>query len=108
MTRGPAAARSHRMRLREITPDRLVIETDNVSAIKLFVVSLFDPGELRALYVAQRDQGGWSYYSLSGAAVGASALALGHDDSYVNRALALYAHVAGLDPCALATAREPG
>ena len=103
---GPGGGAVYRMRLREIDADRIVVETENVTAIKVFVVPLFDPGALRAFYVAERDQaGGWAYYSLSGATTGASRLALGHDDSYVNRALALYAHLADLDPCTLATAR---
>jgi hypothetical protein len=103
----PGSGAVYRMRLREVTADRLVIETENVTAIKFLVVSLFDPGELRALYVAERaPDGGWTYYSLSGATAGASPLAQGHDASYVNRALALYAHVAGADPCALARAEE--
>jgi Family of unknown function (DUF6675) len=105
---GPGSGAVYRMRLRAVTPDRLVVETENVTAIKLFVISLFEPGALRAFYVVERAQGdGWTYYSLSGATAKASALALGHDASYINRALALYAHLAGLDPCALATARDP-
>ena len=100
---GPAAGAVFRMRLRAVAPDRLVLATENVSAIKLLLVPLFAPGELRALYVIERaEDGGWTYYSLSGTAAGASPLARGHDASYVNRALSLYAYVAGLDPCALA------
>ncbi len=104
---GPGGGAVYRMHLRAVTPDRLVVETENVTAIKVFVVSLFAPGALRSFYVAERDRrGGWDYYSLSGATTDASELALGHDASYVNRALALYAHLADLDPCALATARD--
>ena len=100
---GPAGGAVYRMRLREVAPDRLVLEIENVSAIKLLLAPLFEPGELHALYFIERDQGGgWTYYSLSGATAGVSPLARAHDASYVNRALALYAHVAGLDPCRLA------
>ena len=104
---GPGGGAVYRMRLREVTPERLVVETENVGAITVLMVPLFGPGELRALYVLERGQdGGWTYYSLSGATTGASPFAQGHDASYVNRALALYAHVAGADPCALARAEE--
>jgi hypothetical protein len=100
---GPAAGAVYRMRLREVAPDRLVLEIENVSAIKLLLAPLFEPGELRALYFIARDRGGgWTYYSLSGATAGVSPLARGHDASYVNRALALYAYLAGVDPCTLA------
>jgi Family of unknown function (DUF6675) len=106
---GPGGGAVYRMRLREIAPDRLVLETENVSAIKLLLVPLFEPGELRALYTVERDQGGgWTYYSLSGVTAGASLLALGHDASYANRALALYAYLAGVDPCTLAAAPGTG
>ena len=104
---GPSGGAVYRMRLHEVTSDRLVVETENVSAIKVLVMPLFGPGDLRAFYVAERGRGGgWTYYGLNGATVGTNPLALGHDNSYVNRALALYAHLAGLDPCSLAAARE--
>jgi hypothetical protein len=104
---GPGGGAVYRMRLREVAPDRLVLEIENVGAIKVLLVPLFGPAELRALYVVEREQGGgWAYYSLSGATAGASPLAQGHHASYVNRALALYAHMAGVDPCALARAEE--
>jgi hypothetical protein len=97
---GPGGGAVYRMRLHEVAPDRLVLETENVTAIKVLLVPLFGPGTLRALYILQREQdGGWTYYSLSGATAAASALAGGHDASYVNRALALYAHLAAIDPC---------
>ena len=105
---GPGGGAVYRMRLREVAADRLVLETENVSAIMVLMMPLFEPGELRALYVVKRDSGGgWTYYSLSGVTSGGSPLARGHDASYVNRALALYAHLAGVDPCTLATGREP-
>ncbi len=106
---GPGGGAVYRMRLRAVAPDRLVLETENVSPITLLMLPLFEPGELRALYVVERDQGGaWTYYSLSGATAGVSLLALGHDASYANRALALYAYLAGVDPCTLATAPATG
>ena len=96
----PGGGAVYRMRLREVTPNRLVLETENVSRIELLLVPLFAPGQLRALYILEREQGNaWTYYSLSGTTAGVNPIARGHDASYVNRALALYAHIAGLDPC---------
>jgi hypothetical protein len=101
---GPGGGAVYRMRLHEVTPNRLVLETENVSRIELLrVVPLFAPGELRALYILQREKrDAWAYYSLSGTTAGVNPIARGHDASYVNRALALYAYLAGLDSCALA------
>jgi choline dehydrogenase-like flavoprotein len=58
------------------------------------------PGTLRALTILERaPDGAWTYYSLSGATAAANPLAGGHDASYLNRALALFAHLAAIDPC---------
>ena len=103
---GPGGGAVYRMRLRAVAADRLVLETENVSPITLLMLPLFEPGELRALYVVERDQGAWTYYSLSGATAGVSWFARGHDASYANRALALYAYLAGVDPCTLAAAPQ--
>jgi hypothetical protein len=97
---GPGNGAVYRLRLREVAPDRLIVETENVGAIRVLLVPLFKPGELRALYVLERDaKGVWSFYSLTGTMAGASPLAGGHEASYVNRALALYGHIASVEPC---------
>jgi hypothetical protein len=100
----------YRLRVREVAPDRLILETENVGAIRVLLVPLFQPGELRALYVLERDaKEVWSFYSLTGTTAGASPLAGGHEASYVNRALALYGYIAGVEPCsAPLKAREGG
>jgi hypothetical protein len=97
---GPGGGTVYRLQVREVAPDRLILETENVGAIRLLLVPLFKPGELRALYVLERDaKEVWSFYSLTGPTTGASPLAGGHDASYVNRALALYGYIAGVEPC---------
>jgi hypothetical protein len=96
----PGDGAVYRLRVREVTPDRVIVETENVGAIRVLLVPLFKPGELRALYFLERDaQEFWSYYSLAGTTAGASPLAGGHEASYINRALALYGHIAGVEPC---------
>jgi hypothetical protein len=97
---GPGGGTVYRLRVREMSPDRLVVETENAGTISVVLLPLFEPGELRALYILEPEQPGvWSYYSLTGTTKGASPLAGGHDASYINRALALYGHLAGLKPC---------
>jgi hypothetical protein len=97
---GPGGGAVYRLRVREVAPDRLILGTENVGAIRVLLVPLFQPGELRALYVLERDaKEVWSFYSLTGTTAGASPLAGGHEASYVNRALALYGYIAGVEPC---------
>jgi hypothetical protein len=87
----------YRLRIREIAPDRLVVETENVSTVRYLLVPLAGPGDLQALYFLEYlASGEWGYYSLARTGTGASALLTGHEASYVNRAVALFRHLAGL------------
>jgi hypothetical protein len=93
----------YRMRVGTSGRDRLVVETENVTRVKWHFVTLFPPGAVKAATWMERQSPGiWSNYSLSGTTDGASWLALGHDESYVNRAVAIYRHLLGIP-----TDREP-
>ncbi len=97
---GPGGGAVYRLQVREVAPNRLVLETENVDAIRVLLVPLFKPGELRALYVLERDAREiWSFYSLTGTTTAASPLAGSHEASYINRALALYGYIAGVEAC---------
>jgi hypothetical protein len=39
----------YRMRLLEVAPERLVIQTENVTSVRLWLVPLFGPGEVQAV-----------------------------------------------------------
>jgi hypothetical protein len=81
----------YRMRVREKTSDRLVMEMENASPIRFLAFALFRPGDLQSVYfVERRAPGVWGYYNISRTAKTASRLAGGHEESYVNRAVALY------------------
>ncbi|MEA2782115.1 MAG: hypothetical protein QOK29_3659 [Rhodospirillaceae bacterium] len=85
----------YRMRVREVGPDRFVIAVENASTVWLFLLPLFDPGDLRSLYFVERlSPGIWGFYSLSGFRQGA--LSGGGKGSYINRAVALYRHIGGI------------
>jgi len=86
----------YRMRVRESSPAHLVIETENVTAVRWFTMTLLKPGGLRALYVfRERSRGVWTYHSLTRIAEG-SWLIAGHENSYINRVVALYRHIVDL------------
>jgi len=83
----------YRMRVRESSPARLVIETENVTAVRWFTVTLLAPGGLRALhFFRERSRGVWAYHSVTRIAQG-SWLIAGHENSYINRVVALYRHI---------------
>jgi len=86
----------YRMSLRRTGPDRFVVETENVTSVRWLALTLFKTGDLRSLYVLeQRSADTWSYYALTSIA-GNSWLTAGHEKSYINRAVALYRHFAGI------------
>ena len=87
----------YRLRTLEASADRLVVETENVSPVQAFLLTLFPPGSLRATYFLERRPPGlWFFYGLSSTGAQASALATVSEASYVNRAAALYSHVTGV------------
>ncbi|MHB8720211.1 MAG: DUF6675 family protein [Steroidobacteraceae bacterium] len=86
----------YRVRVREGGRARLVIETENVTALRLLALTLLKPGGMRALYFfEERSRGIWTYYGLTRIAEG-SWLVSGHENSYVNRVVALYRHITGI------------
>ena len=87
----------YRLHVREIGPDWLVVETENVSAVRYLLLHLASPGELQALYFLERQTfNEWGYYSLARTAANTSSLIGGHEASYVNRAVALLRYITGL------------
>ena len=86
----------YRMRVNGAAADRLVVTVENVSPISVFIFTAFDAGDLKSTYIFQRlSPTLWGYYSLSGAREGAVLIG-NHDGSYLNRALAIFRHMAGL------------
>ena len=85
----------YRMRVLQSGPDRVVATVANVSAVRRFMVSVFDPGDLQTTYFLQRlSPEVWGYYGLWGIRTGI--LTEGHDASSINRAVALYRHFTGV------------
>lgn len=88
----------YRMRVLEATPDRVVVEMENVSPVKLLLFSVYGSGDLKATYFLDRvSPTQWRFYSLSSVHETAIAgLGGNHDASYINRAVAFYRHIAGI------------
>jgi hypothetical protein len=87
----------YRLRVSENTPERVVISSDNVTPVRRFIFTLFRPGALQSVLIIERVSPGiFGVFVLSRSGEGASVLTSGHDDSYVNRAAALYRALAGI------------
>ena len=86
----------YRMKVRDLTADGFVVAVENVTPVRSFMLTLFDPGDLQSVHFVQRESPGvFRYYGLAFAGESlASSLAL-PEASYVNRALALYGHLSG-------------
>jgi hypothetical protein len=98
---GPAGGAIYRMRLLEFEPTRLVVTFENVSAVKMLFVTVFAPGALQSVYfldLLSPDEGIWGYYSLTrGTVAELGDLLMEHQTaSYLNRAAAVYRHIAGI------------
>jgi hypothetical protein len=94
---------TYRMRVVSAAPDRLIFETENVTALRYLLVPLFPPHELQAIYFLERESPDiWRFYSITRTGKDSSGLAAGHDASAINRAVAFFRHFAGIP-----TDREP-
>jgi hypothetical protein len=74
--------------------ESLVITTENVSAVQKFMLPLASPGDLQSIhYLTQIAPGTWSYYALARTVEPPLGMfGIVRNESYVNRALALYSH----------------
>ena len=87
----------YRMQVREAGPNRVVLMTENATTIRAVLVPLFSAGELQTLTVVSRTgRDVWAYSSLTRTGPGASRLTDGHEASAINRAVAMFRHVAGV------------
>jgi len=86
----------YRMKVRDLAADRFVVAVDNVTPVRSFMLTLFDPDDLQSVHFVERESPGvYRFYGLAFAGESLpSSLAL-PEASYVNRALALYGHLSG-------------
>ncbi len=79
---------------RVATPDRMVIEIINLTSIRFWFVTLFEPRTLLSVFFIDRlGSGVWGYYGLS---VVRDRSTEGHERSFVNRAAAYYRFITGV------------
>ena len=85
----------YRLRVSASDPRRLVAVVENLSPVRLLLLTVFAPGDLRSAYFLQPVAPGiWGFYALL-LVHAAGPLGSGHEASYVNRSVALFRLVAG-------------
>ena len=88
---------TYRLRIISVSPDRLIYETENISALRYLLVPIFPPHELQAIYFLERESPEiWRYYSMGRTGRNANGLAAGHEASTINRAVAYFRYWAGI------------
>jgi hypothetical protein len=86
----------YRMRVLERAPTRLVVSVENVDRVMFYFLPLFSGGSLRATYFLDKlSPYLWGYYSLSALGRGVVPLVGATAASSLNRAAAIYRHIAG-------------
>jgi hypothetical protein len=92
----------YRMRIRDVTPQSFVVETENLTPVRYLMMQVYRAGDLHtSIYVRRATDNAWNYYSLN-EIVSESRLFAAGDKSYVNRAVAFFRLFAGIP-----TDREP-
>jgi hypothetical protein len=90
---------TYEMRILQVSPDRMIFETENVTTMRYLFVPVFHPREIQSIYFLDREgegDGVWRFYGIARTGANASSLAVGHDASSINRAVAFYRHLAGI------------
>jgi hypothetical protein len=88
---------TYRLHILSVSQDRLVYETENITALRYLMVPIFPPHELQAIYFLDRESPDiWRYYSIARTGKNANGLATGHDASTVNRAVAFFRYLASI------------
>ena len=76
---------------------RIVLTTENVTAIRAALVTLFEPGALQMATVLSNDgPSAWSFYEISRAGADSSSFVAGYQSAYLNRLEAMRRYMAGL------------
>lgn len=87
----------YRMGILERNSRRIVLASENASPVRALSITLFEPGVLQTVqFLERRGPDSWTVYLLSRIDRRASVFAAGHEASFVNRAVALYRHLAGI------------
>jgi hypothetical protein len=88
---------TYRLRIRSAGADHISYEVENVSTIRYLLAAVLQPGDLQSIYFLDSDSADiWRYYAITRAGGRMGLFLKGSHASAVNRAIALYRHIAGI------------
>jgi hypothetical protein len=88
---------TYRATVVESGSDLAIVKSENLTPIRQFLFTIFEPGALQSVVFLQRlSPGVFGVYILTRGGDGTSLLANWHDASYVNRSVALFRQLAGI------------
>ncbi len=86
-----------RLTVRQRTEDRVELATENISAVRFGIFTLFQPQALQtATFFEQRGPGEWGFYQTIGVGEGSDFIAVRSPSPYINRLTAFYRYMAGI------------
>jgi hypothetical protein len=86
-----------RFRVVDRTADRLVATTENLTPIRIAMITIFEPGALQIATVLQRQAGDtWDLYEITRAGANSNSFVSGYGSAYLNRLEAMRRHLAGV------------
>lgn len=87
---------TYRMQVLKATDDEVIVDSANVTPIQVLGFTILPPGSFKLAHIARRGpRGQWSLYLISTADSRASRLIALGNESFVNRAMAVFTHVTG-------------
>jgi hypothetical protein len=87
----------YRMHIVEASPDRIVVDVENVSPLRYFYLTVIPAGETQSIYFLDRESDGvWRFYGIVRIGKNANRMVAGNEASSINRAVAFYRHLVGI------------
>jgi len=86
-----------RLHVVERSDSRLVLTSENVTPIRIAIMTIFEPGSLQVATVLQRASPDvWNFYEITRAGAESNSFVSGYGSSYLNRLDAMRRYLAGL------------
>jgi hypothetical protein len=87
----------YRMHIAEASPDRLVVDVENVSPLRYLYLTVIPAGETQSIYFLDRESDSvWRFYGIVRIGKNANRSVAGNEASSINRAVAFYRHLVGI------------
>jgi hypothetical protein len=94
--RGDTGRSTHLLHVVQRTPDRAVIVSQNTSAIRIGLITAFEPGALQlAVFLERAGPNLWHIYEISRVTTASLSLVTSSPGSYLNRLMAFQRYLAG-------------